>query len=120
MVVAWLQWRFLVRIYARAQIAIETLGRELGEVESEEDALPTSLMNLRISTVCAWRGSPAAKPSGRWSYAQTPGSVSSGSSATANACQPRPGERCMGVFTAALGRLPVTQGQGRLAPTQAD
>ena len=42
-VVAWLQWRFLVRIYARAQIAIkETLeSHELGQAESEADALPT-------------------------------------------------------------------------------
>ena len=40
-VVAWLQWRFLVRVYARAQIAIkETLeSAELGQAPEAEEAL---------------------------------------------------------------------------------
>ncbi len=62
-VVAWLQWRFLVRIYARAQIAIkETLeSHELGQTESEEDPLPTSLLEAaHLHSVRLANGSPAA------------------------------------------------------------
>jgi K+/H+ antiporter YhaU regulatory subunit KhtT len=62
-VVAWLQWRFLVRIYARAQIAIkETLeSHELGQTESEEDPLPTSLLEAaHLDSVRLSKGSPAA------------------------------------------------------------
>jgi len=62
-VVAWLQWRFLVRIYARAQIAIkETLeSHELGQTESEEDPLPTSLLEAaHLDSVRLSKSSPAA------------------------------------------------------------
>ena len=62
-VVAWLQWRFLVRIYARAQIAIkETLeSHELGQAESEADALPTSLLEAaHLDSVRLAKGSPVA------------------------------------------------------------
>ena len=44
--VAWLQWRFLVRVYAKAQIALkETFeASELGQAEAEIGDLPAGLL----------------------------------------------------------------------------
>jgi len=62
-VVAWLQWRFLVRVYARAQIALkETFeANELGQAEAEAADLPTSLLEAaHLDSVRLAKGSPAA------------------------------------------------------------
>jgi CPA2 family monovalent cation:H+ antiporter-2 len=44
--VAWLQWRFLVRVYARAQIALKVTfeANELGQAEIEAADLPAGLL----------------------------------------------------------------------------
>jgi len=62
-VVAWLQWRFLVRVYARAQIALkETFeANELGEAEAESADLPTGLLEAaHLDSLRLAKGSPAA------------------------------------------------------------
>ena len=63
-VVAWLQWRFLVRVYARAQIAIkETLeSAELGQaLEAEEALLATAhLESVRLAQDSAALGQAIA------------------------------------------------------------
>ena len=62
-VVAWLQWRFLVRVYARAQIALkETFeANELGRGEAESADLPTGLLEAaHLDSLRLAKGSPAA------------------------------------------------------------
>jgi len=62
-VVAWLQWRFLVRVYARAQIALkETFeANELGQAEAEAADLPTGLLEAaHLDSLRLAKGSPAA------------------------------------------------------------
>ena len=62
-VVAWLQWRFLVRVYARAQIARkETFeSNELGQAEAESADLPTGLLEAaHLDSLRLAKGSPAA------------------------------------------------------------
>jgi len=62
-VVAWLQWRFLVRVYSRAQIAIkETLEfHELNQAEEDDEALPISLLEAaHLDSLRLVKGSPAA------------------------------------------------------------
>ena len=111
-VVAWLQWRFLLRIYARAQIAIkETLeSHELGQAESEADALPTSLLEAaHLDSVRLAKGSPAAGQAIGALELRTNTDVStSGSSATANASStPARGRRCMrGIYCCCSGKTP--------------
>jgi monovalent cation:H+ antiporter-2, CPA2 family len=59
--VAWLQWRFLVRIYARAQIALkETFeANELGQAEVEAADLPAGLLEAaHLDSVRLAKGSP--------------------------------------------------------------
>ena len=61
-VVAWLQWRFLVRVYARAQIALkETFeANELGQAEAEAADLPAGLLEAaHLDSVRLAKGSPA-------------------------------------------------------------
>ena len=60
-VVAWLQWRFLVRVYARAQIALkETFeSNELGQTEVEAADLPAGLLEAaNLDSVRLAKGSP--------------------------------------------------------------
>ena len=60
-VVAWLQWRFLVRVYARAQIALkETFeSNELGQAEAEAADLPAGLLEAaHLDSVRLAKGSP--------------------------------------------------------------
>ena len=60
-VVAWLQWRFLVRVYARAQIALkETFeASELGQAEIEAADLPAGLLEAaHLDSVRLAKGSP--------------------------------------------------------------
>ena len=60
-VVAWLQWRFLVRVYARAQIALkETFeANELGQAEAEVGDLPVGLLEAaHLDSVRLAKGSP--------------------------------------------------------------
>ncbi len=60
-VVAWLQWRFLVRIYAKAQIALkETFeANELGQAEAEAADLPAGLLEAaHLDSVRLAKGSP--------------------------------------------------------------
>ena len=60
-VVAWLQWRFLVRVYARAQIALkETFeANELGQAEVEAADLPAGLLEAaHLDSVRLAKGSP--------------------------------------------------------------
>ena len=62
-VVAWLQWRFLVRVYARAQIALkETFeANELGQAEAESADLPTGLLEAaHLDSLRVAMGRPAA------------------------------------------------------------
>ena len=59
--VAWLQWRFLVRVYARAQIALkETFeANELGQAEAEVGDLPVGLLEAaHLDSVRLAKGSP--------------------------------------------------------------
>ncbi|HJN81675.1 MAG TPA: TrkA C-terminal domain-containing protein, partial [Verrucomicrobiota bacterium] len=61
--VAWLQWRFLVRVYARAQIALkETFeASELGQAEAEIGELPAGLLEAaHLDSMRLVKGSPAA------------------------------------------------------------
>jgi CPA2 family monovalent cation:H+ antiporter-2 len=60
-VVAWLQWRFLVRVYARAQIALkETFeASELDQAEVEAADLPAGLLEAaHLDSVRLAKGSP--------------------------------------------------------------
>jgi CPA2 family monovalent cation:H+ antiporter-2 len=60
-VVAWLQWRFLVRVYARAQIALkETFeANELDQAEIEVADLPVGLLEAaHLDSVRLAKGSP--------------------------------------------------------------
>ncbi len=60
-VVAWLQWRFLVRVYARAQIALkETFeASELDQAEAEVGDLPAGLLEAaHLDSVRLAKGSP--------------------------------------------------------------
>ena len=60
-VVAWLQWRFLVRVYARAQIALkETFeANELDQAEIEVADLPAGLLEAaHLDSVRLAKGSP--------------------------------------------------------------
>ena len=60
--VAWLQWRFLVRVYARAQIALkETFeASELDQAEAEVGDLPAGLLEAaHLDSVRLAKGSPA-------------------------------------------------------------
>ena len=62
-VMAWLQWRFLVRVYAWAQIALkETFeANELGQAEAESADLPTGLLEAaHLDSLRLAKGSPAA------------------------------------------------------------
>tara|TARA_B100000579_G_scaffold57945_1_gene41513 strand:+ start:443 stop:2482 length:2040 start_codon:yes stop_codon:yes gene_type:complete len=55
-VVGWLQWRFLVRVYARAQIAIkETL--ESHEISQSREAEKELLRAMHLESVCLNKGS---------------------------------------------------------------
>ena len=59
--VAWLQWRFLVRVYARAQIALkETFeANELDQAEAEAADLPAGLLKAaHLDSVRLAKGSP--------------------------------------------------------------
>ena len=59
--VAWLQWRFLVRIYARAQIALKVTfeANELGQAEIEAADLPAGLLEAaHLDSVRLAKGSP--------------------------------------------------------------
>ena len=61
-VVAWLQWRFLVRVYARAQIALkETFeANELDQADAEVGELPAGLLEAaHLDSVRLAKGSPA-------------------------------------------------------------
>jgi len=61
-VVAWLQWRFLVRVYARAQIALkETFeASELDQTKAEVGDLPAGLLEAaHLDSVRLAKGSPA-------------------------------------------------------------
>ena len=61
-VVAWLQWRFLVRVYARAQIALkETFeANELDQADAEISDLPAGLLEAaHLDSVRLAKGSPA-------------------------------------------------------------
>ena len=61
-VVAWLQWRFLVRVYARAQIALkETFeANELDQADAEIGDLPAGLLEAaHLDSVRLAKGSPA-------------------------------------------------------------
>ena len=61
-VVAWLQWRFLVRVYARAQIALkETFeANELDQADAEGGELPAGLLEAaHLDSVRLAKGSPA-------------------------------------------------------------
>ncbi len=60
-VVAWLQWRFLVRVYARAQIALKVTfeANELGQAEIEAADLPAGLLEAaHLDSVRLAKGSP--------------------------------------------------------------
>ena len=60
-VVAWLQWRFLVRVYARAQIALKVTfeANELGQAEIEAADLPAGLLeSAHLDSVRLAKGSP--------------------------------------------------------------
>jgi uncharacterized transporter YbjL len=60
-VVAWLQWRFLVRIYAKAQIALKVTfeANELGQAEIEAADLPAGLLEAaHLNSVRLAKGSP--------------------------------------------------------------
>ena len=62
-VVAWLQWRFLVRVYARAQIALkETFeANELRQAEAEAADLPAGLLEAaHLDSLRLAKNSPAA------------------------------------------------------------
>ena len=62
-VVAWLQWRFLVRVYARAQIALkETFeANELRQAEVEAADLPAGLLEAaHLDSLRLAKNSPAA------------------------------------------------------------
>ncbi|MED5381912.1 MAG: TrkA C-terminal domain-containing protein, partial [Verrucomicrobiota bacterium] len=62
-VVAWLQWRFLVRVYARAQIALkETFeANELRQAEVEAADLPAGLLEAaHMDSLRLAKNSPAA------------------------------------------------------------
>jgi len=62
-VVAWLQWRFLVRVYARAQIALkETFeANELHQAEVEAADLPAGLLEAaHLDSLRLAKNSPAA------------------------------------------------------------
>jgi len=59
--VAWLQWRFLVRVYARAQIALKVTfeANELGQAEIEAADLPAGLLEAaHLDSVRLAKGSP--------------------------------------------------------------
>ena len=59
--VAWLQWRFLVRVYARAQIALKVTfeANELGQAEIEAADLPAGLLEAaHLNSVRLAKGSP--------------------------------------------------------------
>ncbi|MDA7520760.1 cation:proton antiporter [bacterium] len=59
--VAWLQWRFLVRVYARAQIALKVTfeANELGQAKIEAADLPAGLLEAaHLDSVRLAKGSP--------------------------------------------------------------
>ena len=126
-VVAWLQWRFLVRIYARAQIAIkETLeSHELGQAESEADALPTSLLEAaHLDSVRLAKGSPAAGQAiGALELRTNTGvSIVGIERDSERIVNPGPGETLHeGDLLLLLGEdSQLTKAKAELAPTQAD
>ena len=67
-VVAWLQWRFLVRVYARAQIALKVTfeANELGQAEVEAADLPAGLLEAaHLDSVRSGQGQPGDRSTDR-------------------------------------------------------
>ncbi|GIT05661.1 MAG: hypothetical protein CM1200mP29_10720 [Verrucomicrobiota bacterium] len=76
-VVAWLQWRFLVRVYARAQIALkETFeANELDQADAKIGELPAGLLEAAHLDSVAWpRGAQRSIIElANWSFAKKTG-----------------------------------------------